>query len=44
MSRLNVITPERISPEQRKVYEESVAAGTPHGNHRRAIYRLYPEP
>ena len=31
MSRLNVITPERMSPEQRKVYEESVAAGTPTG-------------
>ena len=31
MSRLNVITPERMNPEQRKVYEESVAAGTPTG-------------
>lgn len=31
MSRVNVIPLERMTPEQRKVYEESVAAGTPTG-------------
>lgn len=31
MSRISVITPEQMKPEQRKVYEESVAAGTPTG-------------
>ncbi len=31
MPRLAVIPPERMSPEQRKVYEESVALGTPNG-------------
>ena len=31
MPRLEVIPPERMSPEQRKVYEESVALGTPNG-------------
>jgi 4-carboxymuconolactone decarboxylase len=31
MSRLSTIPPDRMTPEQRKVYEESVAAGTPTG-------------
>lgn len=31
MPRLAVIPPERMSPEQRKVYDESVALGTPNG-------------
>ena len=31
MARLAVIPPERMSPEQHKVYEESVALGTPDG-------------
>jgi 4-carboxymuconolactone decarboxylase len=31
MSRLAIIAPERMTPEQKKVYEESVAAGTPTG-------------
>lgn len=31
MSRVSPIPPERMSPEQRKVYDESVAMGTPTG-------------
>ncbi len=31
MPRLAVIPPEKMNPEQRKVYEESVALGTPNG-------------
>lgn len=31
MPRLAVISPERMSPEQRKVYDESIALGTPNG-------------
>jgi hypothetical protein len=40
MSRISALTPERMNPEQRKVYEESVARGLPTGGPYTAYIRI----